>query len=112
MINMYYALDVTVVLETFTDKLLYGGQMLLIGLGMVFAVLIILMLTVLTFKNIFGKMTSGEVNNTLKAEAPIIQTTRANADSDEIVAVIAAAIAMAESENNGLTFRVVSFKRK
>ena len=33
------------------------------------------------------------------------------AEDAEIVAVIAAAIAMAESENSGLKFRVVSFKR-
>ncbi len=31
--------------------------------------------------------------------------------SEEIIAVIAAAIAMAESESNGLKFRVVSFRR-
>lgn len=35
-----------------------------------------------------------------------------NSDQDEeIIAVIAAAIAMAESENSGLKFRVVSFRR-
>ena len=36
-----------------------------------------------------------------------------NADclDEEIVAVIAAAIAMAESESNGLKFKVVSFRR-
>ena len=33
------------------------------------------------------------------------------AADEEIVAVIAAAIAMAESESNGLKFRVVSFRR-
>ena len=33
-------------------------------------------------------------------------------NDQEIVAVIAAAIAMAESEENGIKFRVVSFRRK
>ena len=32
-------------------------------------------------------------------------------DDKEIIAVIAAAIAMAESDNSGMKFRVVSFKR-
>lgn len=32
-------------------------------------------------------------------------------DDEEIIAVIAAAIAMAESESNGLKFKVVSFRR-
>ncbi len=34
-----------------------------------------------------------------------------NGLDEEIVAVIAAAVAMAESESNGLKFRVVSFRR-
>ena len=33
------------------------------------------------------------------------------ADDGEIIAVLAAAIAAAESEDNGLKFRVVSFRR-
>ena len=37
-------------------------------------------------------------------------TVQSTAD-EEIVAVIAAAIAMAESENSGLKFKVVSFRR-
>ena len=36
----------------------------------------------------------------------------APAEDEEIVAAIAAAIAMAESESDGVKFRVVSFKRR
>ena len=43
------------------------------------------------------------------APEPVVATT--NTD-EEIVAVITAAIAMAESESGGIKFRVVSFKRR
>ena len=47
----------------------------------------------------------------LEAE-PVVEPVAVTANNDEeIVAVIAAAIAMAESESNGIKFKVVSFRR-
>ena len=50
--------------------------------------------------------------NETEVASPVLPVAATATSDDEIVAVIAAAIAMAESENSGLKFRVVSFKRK
>ena len=95
------------------DSLEFGGQMLLLGMGAVFAVLAIIWLILTIFKSVFAKMGSTE-----KKEAPLpaptpAPTTQTVASDAEIVAVIAAAIAMAQSEcGDDVKFRVVSFKRK
>lgn len=94
-----------------SEKLMYGGQMLLLGMGAVFAVLLIIYLCLVIFKSVFSKVSTPKE----KVEAmPVVmapkQTVSASAD-EEIVAVIAAAIAMAESESSGVKFRVVSFRR-
>ena len=53
-----------------------------------------------------------------KATPKVVQSVEAapvtvsKTNDEEIVAVIAAAIAMAESESDGIKFRVVSFKRR
>ncbi len=52
-------------------------------------------------------------NDSIATETAVVEegaNTVANND-EEIIAVIAAAIAMAESESNGLKFKVVSFRR-
>jgi len=108
-------IDITKPVEDLNDKLLYGGQMLLIGIATVFSVLIVLWLTLVIFKLFFhdipgkSKKRTKEVSN---SPAPVVFSAPVNAD-EEIVAVIAAAIAMAESESgSGTKFRVVSFRRK
>ena len=53
---------------------------------------------------------NAEQNEEIADVAPVNNANDAGID-EEIVAVIAAAIAMAESESNGLKFRVVSFRR-
>ena len=100
-------------LESFFDKLSYGGTMLLIGMLTVFAVLIVIMISLFAFKYFFHDMAK---KNTPKkvVEAPAMQEpvyVAPNQDG-EIIAAIAAAIAMAESESDGIKFRVVSFKRR
>jgi Na+-transporting methylmalonyl-CoA/oxaloacetate decarboxylase gamma subunit len=60
-----------------------------------------------------SKITSKKNTNDEIADNSSVVTTETvdnNAD-EEIIAVIAAAIAMAESESNGLKFKVVSFRR-
>lgn len=51
-------------------------------------------------------------SNDYPAESVEEVSTVASDNDGEIIAVITAAIAMAESESDGLKFRVVSFKRK
>ncbi len=96
---------------TVGEKLIYGGQMLLLGIGAVFSVLLIIYLCLLIFKAVFSKSSKKEK----KVEvAPVVATpiqTVNTSQNEEIVAVIAAAIAMAEAEGSGVKFRVVSFRR-
>ena len=103
-------------IEGFSDKLLYGGQMLLIGMATVFAVLVLIMICLNVFKIVFHDLqTKGKKESKAKSVDVIPQATPstvASVDNGEIVAVITAAIAAAESENSGLKFRVVSFRRK
>ncbi len=92
--------------------LTFGGTILLIGILAVFLVLAVIWLALALFKYAFaGSETKKKIKPAEEApvEAPVF--VRPSAE-DEIVAVIAAAIAMAESESNGIKFRVVSFKRR
>ena len=106
-------IDITKPIENLADKALYGGQMLLIGILTVFAVLVILWIALVLFKFFFHDLTFGKKKKEIKSESmPTPQTYAAN-DDEEIIAVIAAAVAMAESEcGSNKSFRVVSFKRK
>ena len=95
-----------------TETLIFGGQMVLIGMLTVFSVLIIIWIALSLVKVFFAK--SSEGTKTEKAAFPTEATAPAtsSASDEEIIAVIAAAIAMAEAEGNGAKFRVVSFRRK
>ena len=93
----------------------FGGAILLIGMLTIFAVLSIIWLTLAVFKFVFHDLAakrnvSRTADSASEAEAilPVIQA----AEDSEIIAVIAAAIAMAESESCGRKFKVVSFRRK
>ena len=113
---MSHLLEVTQPIEGFADKLAFGGQMVLIGMSVVFGVLILLWLSLYLFKVFFhdipmGKRTRSKTVRTAEI-APVTPTVTKQTSDDEVVAVIAAAIAAAESENQGLKFRVVSFRRK
>ncbi len=93
-----------------SDALIFGGAILLIGMLTIFAVLIVLWLCLTIFKVCFagrnGKESKSGESQT--QSQPIVPTPA----EGEIVAVIAAAIAAAESESSGLKFRVVSFRIK
>ena len=108
-------IDLTKPIGSLSDKLIYGGRMLLIGICTVFSVLIVLMLTLVAFKFFFHDLARGKKHTkAIKNEqtAPVKEVT-AVSDDEEIIAVIAAAIAMAENDCGGnKNFRVVSFKRK
>ena len=107
--------DITKPIEKFGDKFLYGGQMLLIGMVTVFSVLLTLLVALTLFKLFFHDLPARQKNaaKEVKAEAAPVAQAPAASDDEEIIAVIAAAIAMAENECGGnKQFRVVSFKRK
>ena len=96
-----------------SEALEFGGQMLLLGIGAVFAVLAIIWLVLTVFKAVFTRIEKKEKPVTAKQETEAPALAPVYTAEEEIVAVIAAAIAMAESESgNNVKFRVVSFKRK
>ena len=95
------------------DTLKFGGTMLLIGMVTVFAVLGLLWLFLALFKVAFHdlpKKKSSKATSVCEVAPAPIEVKKDN--NDEIIAAIAAAIAMAESESSGIKFKVVSFKRK
>ena len=91
----------------------YGVQMMLIGMLTVFSALTIIWVALTVFKYVFEKTNSKSVNEKTAEQTENVPTVQPQALQDaELIAVIAAAIAAAESENNGVKFRVVSFRRK
>ena len=96
--------------EGFLETILFGGQMLLLGMVTVFSVLCLIWGALIIFERVVHK----DNKKAPKAEAaPQVQSEASSVSDDgEIIAVIAAAIAMAESEANGVKFRVVSFRKK
>lgn len=113
--NALLKLDPNEVLKGF-DALKVGAQTLALGLCAVFAVLIIIWISLILLKFFLHDIPAQRKAE--KAAKPIAPTPAPEvtaptvSSNDEIVAVIAAAIAAAESEESGLKFRVVSFKKK
>lgn len=99
------------------ETLGFGAMILGIGMLAIFAVLCLLWGALVLFKIAFYDVPAKKkaVNvEPASAPAPVIIPAApvvANED-EELIAVLAAAIAMAESECLGAKFRVVSFKRK
>lgn len=91
---------------------LFGGAVLLIGMATVFSVLCILWGFLALFKLVFHDIPKKRANVTKVVEAvqQEVQTV-VNDANEELVAVIAAAIAAAESDNTGIKFKVVSFRK-
>ena len=97
----------------FAETALFGLEILLLGMGAVFSVLCLIWGCLSIFSIAFTKSSKKPA----KSEAAVTEVQSApvqsaSAQSEELVAVIAAAIAMAESESNGTKFTVVSFRRK
>ena len=111
---MFLAIDYTKPIENVGDKFAFGGQMLLIGMSVVFSVLVILWGALELFHLIVAKVTNAAEKKKAAPEedlpAPTV-TAPTDADDDELIAVLAAAIAAAETEAPGKSFRVVSFRR-
>ena len=98
---------------TTADKFSTGGSTLLLGMATVFSVLIVIWISLIVLKFFLHDVPAKKVAQEKAVPAPVVQTPVAPVkNDDEIVAVIAAAIATAEAESSGLKFRVVSFRRK
>lgn len=98
------------------DKFAFGGMMLGIGMLAVFAVLCILWGALVLFKIAFydlpAKKKAEEAPIAPTPATPVVMPAPVANEDEELIAVFAAAIAMAESECQGAKFRVVSFRRK
>ena len=105
---------------------LYAGEMTLLGMGMIFAVLASLWLVLVVFKLIFARDSAPKKTEMQNAVAKVVEESvavaeeapAAEADDTELVAILTAAIAAyrasegtkdAEGYDGG--FRVVSFRR-
>ena len=87
------------------DALVFGGAILLIGVATVFAVLCVLWLFLILFRLVFNQAPAKKASK--KNQATTVAQTENVANNistndTELIAVIAAAIAMAESENSEL----------
>ena len=113
---MLLEIDVTKPLESAADKFAYGGQMLLIGMSVVFAVLLILWGSLELFHLAVTKLPAVIEKKRAKPEPAqlvpdsVSETVR-DEDETELIAVFAAAIAAASEDNPAGSFRVVSFRR-
>ena len=102
---------------SFGDRALLAGQMILIGMGVIFGVLSILWLVLVLFR----KLLSAKINaEEAKTAAPVAARPAAPVDAptpsndDAVIAVITAAVAATLAEENGgaaPAFRVVSYRR-
>ena len=109
---MILAIDVTKPLESAADKFSYGGQMLLIGMSVVFAVLILLWGALELFHLVTATIEKKtKAKEPAPAPVPASETVAPDDDESELIAVMAAAIAAASEENPEGSFRVVSFRR-
>ncbi len=102
--------DYTQPVDGFLNKLSFGGMMLLIGMLAVFSVLIIIWAFLAAFSRLSQRKKS--VKPAPKQEAKPETYHKNTADEQELIAVLTAAVYAAESESNGLKFRVVSFRKK
>ena len=119
----FYALlsanvDYTKPLGSVAEKLALGGKMLLMGMGVVFAVLLLIWGSLELFHYLFATLpeqmkakASAKEDEAKAAEpAPAAPIAVAPTADTELVAVITAAIAASENAPVG-SFRVVSFRR-
>ena len=93
------------------EAVLYGLQMLLIGMMIIFAVLALLWLSLEISGRIFRKLANAAHDPAEKKPEPVVITEAPATDDTELIAVLTAAIAAMESAP-AARFRVVSFRRK
>ena len=95
---------------TFGEKMLIGGQVTLLGMGTVFAVLALLWGLVELLHFLLKPFTEQKKPKAVEPAAPIAEEPVQETDDSEIVAAIIAAVSAATGKSPS-AFRVVSFKR-
>ncbi|MBR5721752.1 MAG: OadG family protein [Clostridia bacterium] len=107
--------DISAVPEDVFGKLMYGFNTALIGLGTVFAVLLILMAVLYVFKFVFAKNSNTKTQKTDEPvkTASISSPSSAGDSEDELIPVVIAAAVAAYMENTAprSKYRIRSFKR-
>ena len=100
-------------LNQLLDALVFGGAIVLIGMLAVFSVLCILWLFLVVFKLVFHDLPKNKKPKkaTLTPVEENKETIKTTNNDEELIAVISAAIAMAEGDDSGMKFKVVSFRR-
>ena len=99
------------------ERLALAGQMTLLGMAMIFAVLSLLWGVLTIFKFIFAKPAPKKVAEAPKPAAVVAEpvVVEEQTDDTELIAILTAAIAAYESANGNEVapggFRVVSFRR-
>lgn len=96
-----------------------AGEMIIVGMGMVFAVLIVLWVVLTVFKLIFAKPEPKEKAEPTAKAAPVAApepvAVKEQTDDTELIAILTAAIVAYEAGNGNEVapggFRVVSFRR-
>lgn len=105
--------------SSFLDRLSLGGQTMLLGLLVVFAMLFVIYLCMMIMQAVFTRRSKKAAKKTVpvmstEVPAPAVQTTDAaftQTDDTQLVAAITAAIA-AYTGDAPSSFRVVSFKKR
>ena len=104
------------------DAIKYALEMTLLGMGMIFSVLAILWGVLAIFKLVFARPKKEKKNSEAPKSEPAVNVTAepvaapvAATDDSELIAVLTAAIAAYEAEQNPnaapANFRVVSYRR-
>ena len=104
------------------DAIKYALEMTLLGMGMIFSVLAILWGALAIFKLVFARPKKEKKNSEAPKSEPAVNVTAepvaapvAATDDSELIAVLTAAIAAYEAEQNPnaapANFRVVSYRR-
>ncbi len=112
--NVNSAVDISAVPEDAFGKLMYGLNIALIGMGTVFAVLLILMAVLYVFKMAFAKK---PVAKPAETSSPTVKTqpltTSSQGPDDEYIPVVIAAAVATYMENTAphSKYRIRSFKR-
>lgn len=101
---------------TALEKVFFGLKIAVMGLGTVFAVLLILWLVLSVFQLVFDKNKPVKVTEKKTPAQPvaIAQTTYSSSEEDdtEIIAVLMAAICASSGISDPSKLRIVSYKRQ
>ena len=94
------------------ETLGFGGMIVLIGMLTIFTVLLLILGALLIFKLVFHDSVKKKPSTIIEDKPVQSPVTIQSSNDEEIIAVLAAAIAMAESSDINTKFRVVSFRKR